>query len=241
MADPRVVRLERQGTTAVSLALAGLSPCPVLVLVGGAGGMPQDEEAALVDLFRQHVVPAVVDAGATVVDGGTDAGVMRAMGLARALSDVDFPLVGVAAEGTVCLPGDDPDDPGDADEAGGRAGVDTHHSHLVLVPGGEWGDESPWLSAVTGALSSGARSATLLVNGGDIAYDDVRHSLAAGRPVVVLAGTGRTADAIARAVSDPAAEGPAREIAGSPLVRVVPLHEPSLLSDTLTALLSPGT
>ena len=31
----------------VVLALAGLSPCPVLVLVGGAGGLTQDEEAAL--------------------------------------------------------------------------------------------------------------------------------------------------------------------------------------------------
>lgn len=236
MVDLRVVRVERKATAADSLARAGLSPSPVLVLVGGAAGLPQIEEAALIDLFREHVIPAVADAGATVVDGGTDAGIMRAMGLARALSDAEFPLVGVAAEGTVSLPEDG------VDEAEPRAGVDAHHSHVVLVPGREWGDESPWLSAVADALASGKPSVTLLVNGGDIAYDDVRHSLAAERPVVVLAGSGRTADVIARAVSDPlAAGGPASEIAGSPLLRPVQLQDPSLLSATLAALLSVGT
>jgi hypothetical protein len=40
---------------------------------------------------------------------------------------------------------------------------------------------------------------TVLMNGGQIAYRDVAASLGSGRPVVVLAGTGGTADAIVQA------------------------------------------
>ena len=46
-------------------------------------------------------------------------------------------------------------------------------------------------------LAGGAPSATVLVNGGEIARQDVAQSLAAGRPVVVVAGTGRLADELA--------------------------------------------
>jgi hypothetical protein len=40
-----------------------------------------------------------------VIDGGTDAGVMQLIGRARAASGGRFPLIGVAAEGTVMVPG----------------------------------------------------------------------------------------------------------------------------------------
>jgi hypothetical protein len=213
---------------------AGLSIGPVLVLVGGAVGLAVGDKERLSRLFADHVVPVLMRCGASVVDGGTDSGVMSAMGSARSASGIDFQLVGVAAAGTVPSPGDVPEEEADAE-------VEANHSHIVLVPGETWGDESPWLAVVAQALSVGHASATLLVNGGEIAYDDVRHSLAAGRPVVVLAGSGRTADAVASAGADPGDNQRARQIAASPLVQVVPLDAPEVLSATLTPLLSPVT
>ncbi len=62
--------------------LLGLSARPVLVVVGGASGMP-DESPGLSTLFDDVLAPLVEKAGATVVDGGTDEGVMRLMGAAR--------------------------------------------------------------------------------------------------------------------------------------------------------------
>jgi hypothetical protein len=216
------------------LDAAGLSTGPVLVLVGGAGGLAARDEQRVSTLFRDHLVPVVVHCGASVVDGGTDSGVMKVIGSARSDSGAPFQLVGVAAAGTVASPDGRP---ARADDAR----VDPNHSHIVLVPGDVWGAESPWLAAVADALSAGYASATLLVNGGDIAYDDVQHSLDAGRPVVVLAGSGRTADAIASAGSGLDDDERARRVAASPLVRVVPLDAPEVVSATLVSLLAPAT
>lgn len=234
MGDPRRLRVREVGDLLQVLSTdPGLSPRPVLVLVGGAAGLATEDEERLFGLFRDHVLPAVTRCGAGIVDGGTDSGVMRAIGQAREHAGAQFPLVGVAAERTVRWPGDE----GDAD----TAAVDANHSHIVLVPGQAWGDESPWLSAVADTLSTGYASVTLLANGGEIAYEDVHHSLAAGRPVVVLAGSGRTSDEIASARADPDTDERAARIAASPLVRIVRLDAAETVAATITALLTgPG-
>jgi hypothetical protein len=97
-----------------------------------------------------------------------------------------------------------------------------------VVPGEEWGDEVPWLSAVADAIAGEAPSITLLANGGNIAYRDIEVSLAAGRRVLVMPGTGRIADEIARAAGKDSAESKALEVARSPLVSILP-DEPSTL------------
>ena len=89
--------------------------------------------------------------------------------------------------------------PGRGPSAENAAEPEPHHTHLVLVPGTSWGDESPWLTHVADALADGRGSVTVVINGGDITYADAAASIDRGRPVVVLAGTGRTADAIAGA------------------------------------------
>src|SRR4051794_28619473 len=212
----RTIRVSTLEELPELLETAGLSTGPVLVLVGGAGGLAATDEEQLTSLIREHVLPLVVRTGATVVDGGTDSGVMRAMGIARAEAGAGFDLVGVAAVGTVAAPGDEPGQPA-------RTRVDPQHTHVTLVPGDTWGDESSWLSEVASVLSREHPSVTLLLNGGEIAYDDVHHSLAAGRPVVVVAGSGRAADVIASAAEGPGEEARAALIATSPMVRVVPL------------------
>jgi hypothetical protein len=202
----------------------------VVVLVGGAEGMSEDVLDRVQELFRTVVVPLLDLHGIAVVDGGTDAGVMRAVGRARAAAGGGFPLIGVAARGTLALPG--------ADASVDAAFAEPNHTHLLLVPGNSWGDEAPWLATVADVLADGSPSATLLVNGGEIAYADVKRSLERGRSVIALAGTGRTADALADAVagrpSDPRAVG----LAGhADLVRAVPVDDPDELRSVVAEML----
>jgi hypothetical protein len=211
--------------------LAGPDGRPVLVLVGGAGGMDARQERAVRAVFADHVAPALLRTGAVVVDGGTDAGVMRAMGAAHQDVGGTFPLVGVVARGTVTLPDESPPAPG-------GVGLDPHHDLVLAVPGETWGDESRWLDEIAAVLARGNPSVTLVVNGGAVALDDVARSLARGRPVVVLAGTGRLADDVA-AAHEGSAEA-VREVAGSPLTRLVRLgDDDAVLTEVLRTALTP--
>jgi SLOG in TRPM, prokaryote len=179
------------------LAAAGLRlPVPVVALVGGADGMAAEDRAACHAFVAGVLVPFAEAHGVCVVDGGTDTGVMAIAGRARTAPGAGTSHVGVAAAGTVSLP----------------AEAEPHHTHLVVVPGDAWGDESPWLAAVATALAGPLPSVTVLANGGEVTHRDLRESLRAGRPVLVLAGTGRATDEIA-----------GRSAAGRPaLVEVVP-------------------
>lgn len=211
-------------------ALALPRGCPVLVLVGGAGGMDGADAQRLERVLAGWLVPLLDELGAAVVDGGTDAGVMRLVGRAHDAGSASFALVGVAAEGTVVVPGQR--------NPGSDAGdLEPHHDRIVLVPGEEWGDEVTWLAEVASSLADGKRSMTLLVNGGEIAYSDIRASLDRGRPVVVLAGTGRTADAVAAAVDGNGSDPRARRLAESSLIRIVDIDDPEGLASTIRSLL----
>jgi TRPM family ion channel len=210
------------GRAVAALGLGG--PRPVLTLVGGAGGMDGQTRDQLATLFSTVIAPAVARHGAAAVDGGTDNGVMRLLGRARA----GFPLVGVVAEGTVEFPGNTPriDDFGH---------LDAHHTHFVVVPGDVWGAESPYIPLVAAALAGGAPRVTVLVNGGDITLIDALLAIEHRTPLLVLRGTGRLADEIAAAADDPAGrgdEGIAR-LALSDLVRVVPVDNRTELAAQL--------
>lgn len=188
-------------------------PSPVLVLVGGADGLGDSEMASLRPVFVRVLAPLAEALGVSVVDGGTDAGVMRLMGAARAEVGAGFPLIGVAAADTVTLPNA-------SSTSFDAAPLEPHHTHFVLVPGSSWGDEAPWLASVANALGYGAPSVTVLVDGGETTWEDATLSIEAGRPVIVVAGTGRAADAIASAVTSSEGEGQGQELAASGLVRV---------------------
>jgi hypothetical protein len=190
------IQVNYPAEVASALSRIGLSNSrPCLVLVGGASGIGEASMQQLRMLFVKLLVPLAESMGALVVDGGTDAGIMQLMGQARAEAAATFPLVGVAAIGTVILPNLNLSTP-----SGDAAPLEANHSHFVLVPGRQWGDESPWIARVADALSQQATSVTLLINGGKIAWIDVTNSVRSHRPVVVLAGSGRTADTLAAMV-----------------------------------------
>lgn len=227
---PRVTRVAQAADLPGALKTLGIgTPRPVLVLVGGADGMTGDNLAAMAEAMKQ-IVPSLDRWGAAVVDGGTDSGVIQVMGQARDAAGGRFPLIGVAAEGTVALSGmPTPPD---------TAGLEPHHSRVILVPGGTWGDESPWLSGVAAIIADGQPSLTLVVNGGDITYDDIEQSLRTGRPVIVLAGTGRTADTIAAAARGHPGEPRAAQVAASPDVRVIYLNDQDALCSAIGSVLA---
>jgi len=162
---------------------------PVLVLIGGAGRLDPATAARLEPLFADLAAAAQAH-GWVVVDGGTDAGIMRLMGRARAAQGATFPLVGVAPAAKVRLP----DHQADPD----AAEPEPHHTHLVLTPGRAWGDEAPYLARVATMLAQGAPTVAVLINGGSASRRDVEAQRAEGRRVLAVAGTGRLADALAQ-------------------------------------------
>jgi hypothetical protein len=232
--SPRITRIGDEGDLLAALDQFELRRgSPVLVLIGGAGGMDEDDVRTLDIVLRHGVLPAVADRDATVVDGGTDAGVMRAIGQARFAVSAGFPLVGVAAEGTVRAPGIG------TPPIENAADLEPNHTHFVLVPGRVWGAESPWITHVADVIAAESPSVTILVNGGEIAFDDVSGSLERGRPVIVLAGTGRTADAIATAREAFHNDPRASRIAGSELTTIVPVQDVESVRAAVAAALTP--
>jgi len=204
-------------------------PRPTVAIVGGAGRMTETDIERTSAVVALALLPTFAATRAVVVDGGTDVGVMRLMGRARDT----FPLVGVAVEQTVVLPGRSAG-PGDP------APLESHHSHFVLVPGTEWGEEAPWLADTATVVAGSAPSATVLINGGAISADDAAESLRSHRPVLVLAGTGRLADRIQAARNGARDDDQITHLAEHPLVHVADVSDPTAVRHLLTALLRPG-
>lgn len=78
------------------------------MIVGGAGKMEADSLSRLQRVFTEIIAPLAQTLNATVIDGGTDCGVMQLMGQARHEIAGTFPLIGVSAIGTVILPDGSP-------------------------------------------------------------------------------------------------------------------------------------
>jgi len=193
---------------------------PILVLVGGASGISPADLSCLEQLFVDAIAPIAEELGVIVVDGGTDAGIMKFIGLARTKISGTFPLIGVAAIGTVILPNVPP-------PMADAAPLEPHHTHFVLVPGSNWGDESPWIASIANVLSGEFPSVTVVVNGGEITLQDVSNSLKAHRPVVTLDGSGRTADKLAAALRGEPTDSRAQDLVASGQVESIKLNQNS--------------
>jgi hypothetical protein len=215
-----------------AIATLGLHPPrPTLVMVGGAGGLDESDMDRLRPIFTAGIMPVLERFRAVAVDGGTLSGVMQILGEARSALGATFPLVGVVAAGTVQLPGRP--DPPDAD-----AMLEPHHTHFLIVPGEQWGAESPWIADTATVLAGTGPSVTVLINGGQIAYLDVERSVQAARRVIVIDGSGRTADALAGALAGTQDDERAQALATSGLISSVPVDEAASLADVLAATFS---
>jgi hypothetical protein len=202
-------------------------------LVGGAAGLDEACMDGLRPVFADGIAPVVQKYGAVGIDGGTHFGVMRLFGETRSARQATFPLVGVVAAGTVKLRREE------------AARVDTalepNHTGFVVVPGKQWGAEAPWIARVATFLAGTTGSITVLVNGGQIAYSDVEHSVEAGRPVLVISDSGGTADGFAAALAGASADRRAAALVESGLIRSAPMDDPAALAELLTAALGRPT
>jgi hypothetical protein len=231
----RVIRLAKPIEVPSRLAELHLGgPRPVVVLVGGADGLDDTQLARLRPLFEEGLTPLADALGACVIDGGTDTGVMGLIGQARAKLGADFPLIGVSASGTVA-------EAGSTTMVEDARPLEPNHTHVVLVPGSRWGEESPWLAAVASQLAGDAPSVTVVINGGEVTFDDAARSVEAGRPVLVVAGSGRTADTMAAALQEKGEDRRAAELAASGLLQAVDLGAgPHALARAVAGVLATG-
>jgi SLOG in TRPM, prokaryote len=132
-----------------------------------------------------------------VICGGTDMGVMAEIGQMRLQNHYTFPLVGVAPEKLVTWP-DGPPSTKFLWLGKERWPLEPHYSHFILVPGSQFGDESPWIVDAATILSKGHQAVTILINGGEVSRKDIELSLERGRQVIALSRTGRLADELSR-------------------------------------------
>jgi len=193
----QAIKISAEDDLAIAFAEMGLQDKrPVLVAIGGASLISEADFARLQRLFVEVLAPLAKELGCYVVDGGTDAGIMKLMGKARQLNGSVFPLIGVAPIGLVQLP--------DAVNLSTEsAPLEPNHTHFFFISGNNWGDESPWLAHIASLLAGDYPSVTVLINGGAIALVDAKESTKVDRPIIAIAGSGRLADEIAKAILHP--------------------------------------
>jgi SLOG in TRPM, prokaryote len=213
-----------------------VQPQALIMVFGGAKGLDESRKARLAELFRNAIAPAVADASALVIDGGTESGVMAMMGEALARNGRESQLLGIAPAGKVTYPGHQ----SDANIVDG-APLEPNHSHFVLVESDEWGGETGTMFKLARALNVAV--ATLLINGGQIAESEALRSVRNGWPLLVIEGSGRFADQLSAAVRNATLNTSAtiKEITRSGRVKLFSIDKPALgLKSLLQQILCAG-
>lgn len=207
---------------------------PALVLIGGASRLSQSDQQLVRSLFIQVLAPLAQTLNAIVIDGGTDVGIMQMMGQARHKSRATFPLLGIAPVGCVALP----------DQAllnDDMAYLEPHHTHFLLIPGNQWGDEASWIARVASVFAQEQPSVTILINGGEISWLDAQENVDEGRPLITIAGSGRTADALATALDGKVTDPRAQPILASGLLQAIALEHRDRLTQAIQQILTTPT
>ena len=207
---------------AAALGNAGLGP--VVVLAGGDDAVPDALRARLVQLLARGLVRALHESSAHL--GVQAMCVVRACGdglprlLAQVVADGGHAvrLVGVAPEGRVAVPGSPADAPSQSQPQSqpqpqprpDRSPPVPGLAQLLVLPGADWGDESGRKADVVQQLVTGPgprRAMLLLIGGGPGAMAEVRDAVRRGWPVLLVAGSGGCADALARQIEADEADG----------------------------------
>lgn len=182
--DPKLI-IERFGL---------ITPRPTIFITGGASQMSDEDIERTREIVYDGIAYFAETHNLTVIDGGTEAGVMQMIGEARKNRGYKFPLIGVCPESKISYPG--------YQNPAQEAVLEDGHSHFVLIDAPEWGDESQMIVNLTRAIANGLPMIGILINGGKIAERDVYLATTQGDnrvPILVLDGSGRTATNIANA------------------------------------------
>jgi hypothetical protein len=184
----KVVRLGSADGRLPLKALGLSTKRPVIALAGTTTDLDPQLAARLYPFIRTLTATAA-DHGAVVVTGGTDAGVIRLLGLSLGALPDPPQLVGVAPAELIARDGEA--------IAPGAAHADPNHDAVLLVPGSQWGDETPVLSRLVGEIASGQPTVLVVIGGGAGALVECIEHARQKRPIVVLSRSGRLADELA--------------------------------------------
>jgi SLOG in TRPM, prokaryote len=205
-------------------ALGIQAPRNVILIAGGASAMDKESDDELFPLLMNGIVRPATSLDALILDGGTQTGVMALIGMGVAQQRRRPTLLGVAADGMVLYPGKTT---GTNEEA---VSLDPNHSHFILVKAHTWGEETTIMYDLVQFLSQKHTSVAVLVNGGEIARKEALYNVRQGRPLVIIEGSGRVADEIARAMHDAtysSSNAELAEIIADGDLHLFPLHGPA--------------
>ncbi len=179
----------------VAKLLGFTEPRLTIYVTGGAGLMSPEDIRATQAIVERGLARFAEEHNAAVIDGGTEAGIPVMVGSARRRNRYRFPLVGIAPLELVRFTGHDNPE---------GAPLNAGHSHFVLTAGDEFGDESELITQLTNTLSGEGQKPALgvLINGGNIARQEVHARTTSDKfsfPLIVVEGSGRFADILARA------------------------------------------
>jgi hypothetical protein len=173
-------------------------PKALLMVIGGASNLDDSLHARLTLLCSLGIARVAAEADALIIDGGTHAGIIAMMGQGVADRGRKSILLGVSPDGLITYPDKSTDGPQSQHEA-----LDPNHSHFTLVAGSYWGVETGMMYKLADELSRDEQGnkipvVTILVNGGEIVKHEAWHSVQRGWPIIVIEGSDRTADEVAK-------------------------------------------
>jgi hypothetical protein len=170
-------------------------PRALLVLNGGTAELEEQLKQQLRRQIADGLARLAAEEQITLVTGATDAGVFALLGHGLSAWGRSAPCIGVAVDALSQRPG----------HPQGEAPLEPHHSHFVLVAGQKWGDETETMYALVAELAQHCASVAVFAGGGEIVKQEMEANIDQGRPMILLAGSGRTTDAVlaARAGQQP--------------------------------------
>ncbi len=162
-------------------------PRAVLVLNGGTAELEGALQTKLARLLSNGLARIAAEEQLTVVTGATEAGIFALLGQGLAQWGRTAPCIGVTVADLVSWPGHPQDD---------APSLESHHSHFVLVEGRSWGDETRTMYALIDVLAQECPSIAVFAGGGQIVIQEMKATVVQGREMILLAGSGRTADRV---------------------------------------------
>jgi hypothetical protein len=201
------------------LEALGFSTLPngVISISGGAKQYPRKVEEDTVSLVEEVIVPLVYEHGLLVIDGGTEAGIMKITGEVLRRARYRYPIIIGDGEETIREQPPDFQDPrllgfvpepkvtypGVERPLENHACLDPNHVYFVMVRDArDWGEEVECMFSFVEYLATQKQIPVIniVANGGRITIQEVYHAVRQGQPVVVLEGSERAAEVIIAAL-----------------------------------------
>jgi hypothetical protein len=190
-----------QGATAGEIVQALGVPAPraLLVLNGGTAELAGELQAQLARLLGDGLARVVAEERITAITGATDAGVFALFGQGAERWGITAPCIGVTVANVVAWPGHPRAD---------GAALEPHHTHFVLTAGETWGAETATMYALIDELARNCPVVVVFAGGGQIVIQEMESAVVQGRELILIAGSGRTTDAVLAARAGQASDDP---------------------------------